>query len=72
MNHLVPFTDHAPALVRAAGERTSYRFFEFFTAIRAGDRARARLGRQAFRHPSGNKRTAALSLRSSCEVPRGH
>jgi hypothetical protein len=31
MNQLVPFTDRAPALV-AAGERASYRFFEFFTA----------------------------------------
>ena len=32
MNQLVPFTDHAPALIAAVGERASYRFFEFFTA----------------------------------------
>ena len=32
MNQLVPFTDRAPALVAAGGERASYRFFEFFTA----------------------------------------
>jgi site-specific recombinase XerD len=32
MNQLVPITDRAPALVAAAGERASYRFFEFFTA----------------------------------------
>jgi hypothetical protein len=33
MNQLVPIiTGRAPALVRAAGERASYRFFEFFTA----------------------------------------
>jgi Phage integrase, N-terminal SAM-like domain len=31
-NQLVAFTDRIPALVAAAGERTSYRFFEFFTA----------------------------------------
>jgi hypothetical protein len=29
---LVPLADRAPALVAAAGERASYRFFEFFTA----------------------------------------
>ena len=29
---LVIFTDRAPALVAAGGERASYRFFEFFTA----------------------------------------
>jgi hypothetical protein len=28
----VAFTDRAPALVAASGERASYRFFEFFTA----------------------------------------
>jgi hypothetical protein len=32
MNQLVPITGRAPALVAAAGERASYRFFEFFTA----------------------------------------
>jgi hypothetical protein len=32
MNQLVAFTDRAPALVAAAGERASYRFLEFFTA----------------------------------------
>jgi hypothetical protein len=32
MNQLVAFTDRAPALIAAAGERASYRFFEFFTA----------------------------------------
>jgi len=32
MNQLVAFADRAPALVAAAGERASYRFFEFFTA----------------------------------------
>jgi site-specific recombinase XerD len=32
MNQLVPITDHTHALVAAAGERASYRFFEFFTA----------------------------------------
>jgi hypothetical protein len=32
MNQLVPFTDHVPPLAAAAGERASYRFFEFFTA----------------------------------------
>jgi hypothetical protein len=32
MNQLVTFTSRAPALASAAGERASYRFFEFFTA----------------------------------------
>jgi hypothetical protein len=32
MNQLVPFTDRAPALIAAVGERASYRFLEFFTA----------------------------------------
>jgi site-specific recombinase XerD len=32
MNRLVPFTDRTHALVAVAGERASYRFFEFFTA----------------------------------------
>jgi hypothetical protein len=32
MNQLVALTDRTPALVAAAGERASYRFFEFFTA----------------------------------------
>ena len=33
MNQLVPiFTDRAPGLIAASGERASYRFFEFFTA----------------------------------------
>ena len=33
MSQLAPISlDHAPALIRAAGERASYRFFEFFTA----------------------------------------
>jgi site-specific recombinase XerD len=32
MNQLVPFTDRAPALIAASGERASYRFLEFFTA----------------------------------------
>jgi site-specific recombinase XerD len=32
MNQLVPFTDRAPALIAAVGERASYHFFEFFTA----------------------------------------
>jgi integrase/recombinase XerD len=33
---------HAPALIAAAGERASYRFFEFFTAqIRNPDTCRA-------------------------------
>jgi len=32
MNQLVPITDRTPTLVAAAGERASYRFFEFFTA----------------------------------------
>jgi len=32
MNQLVAITDRTPALVAAAGERASYRFFEFFTA----------------------------------------
>ena len=32
MNQLVPFIDRSPALIAAAGERASYRFFEFFTA----------------------------------------
>jgi integrase/recombinase XerD len=31
VDQCVPFTDRAPALVAAAGERASYRFFEFFT-----------------------------------------
>jgi site-specific recombinase XerD len=31
-SQIVPFTDRAPALVAATGERASYRFFEFFTA----------------------------------------
>jgi hypothetical protein len=31
VNQLVAFTDRAPALVAALGERASYRFFEFFT-----------------------------------------
>ena len=98
MNQLVPFADRTHALVAAAGERASYRFFEFFTAqiqqpehaarlCARGERilrlicdARctmaqqgrsmqetARGRRQAFRHPSRNKRTAASSPRSSCE-----
>ncbi len=32
MNRFVPFTDRAPALVAASGERAAYRFFEFFSA----------------------------------------
>ena len=33
MSQLTPISfDHAPALIRAAGENASYRFFEFFTA----------------------------------------
>jgi hypothetical protein len=32
MNQLIVFTDRAPALIAAVGERASYRFFEFFTA----------------------------------------
>jgi hypothetical protein len=33
MNRLITLpATHAPALVAAAGERASYRFFEFFTA----------------------------------------
>ena len=33
MSQLAPISfDHAPALISAAGERASYRFFEFFTA----------------------------------------
>ena len=32
MNQLVPFTDRAPTLIAAVGERAFYRFFEFFTA----------------------------------------
>ena len=33
MNQLVLLVaDRAPALIAAAGERASYRFFEFFTA----------------------------------------
>ena len=32
MNQLIVFTDRAPALIAAIGERASYRFFEFFTA----------------------------------------
>jgi hypothetical protein len=33
MNQLAPIaTNRAPALIAAAGERASYRFFEFFTA----------------------------------------
>jgi hypothetical protein len=32
MNQLVVFTQRAPALIAAEGERASYRFFEFFTA----------------------------------------
>src|ERR1019366_7605294 len=32
MNQLVPFTERAPAVIAAVGERASYRFFEFFTA----------------------------------------
>jgi hypothetical protein len=32
MNHLIPFTTHAPALIAAAGERAHTRFLEFFTA----------------------------------------
>jgi hypothetical protein len=32
MNQLVAITDRTPALVAAAGDRASYRFFEFFTA----------------------------------------
>ena len=33
MNHLIPLaTANAPALVTAAGDRTAYRFLEFFTA----------------------------------------
>jgi site-specific recombinase XerD len=32
VNQLIPLTDRAPALVASAGERASYRFFEFFTA----------------------------------------
>jgi hypothetical protein len=50
MNQLVPVTaDRAPALVAAAGARASYRFFEFFTAVKFNRRivslgARAGLG----------------------------
>ena len=29
---LIAFTDRAPALIAAVGDRASYRFFEFFTA----------------------------------------
>ena len=32
MNQLVAFTDRTHVLIAAAGERASYRFFEFFTA----------------------------------------
>jgi hypothetical protein len=32
VNQLIIFTDRAPALVAAVGDRASYRFFEFFTA----------------------------------------
>ena len=33
MNQLVPvIADRVPALIAAGGEKTSYRFFEFFTA----------------------------------------
>ncbi|MGO9004856.1 MAG: tyrosine-type recombinase/integrase [Beijerinckiaceae bacterium] len=33
MNHLVPIiADRVPALIAASGEKTTYRFFEFFTA----------------------------------------
>ncbi|WP_280642937.1 hypothetical protein [Methylocapsa acidiphila] len=32
MNQLVAFTDRAPALIAASGDRAAYRFFEFFTA----------------------------------------
>jgi hypothetical protein len=33
MNQLVPIiADRAPAIIAAAGESASYRFFEFFTA----------------------------------------
>ena len=31
MNQLVPIVARAPALIAVAGERASYRFFEFFT-----------------------------------------
>ena len=46
MNQLVPITaDRAPALVATAGERASYRFFEFFTAnIRNAHTRRAYAG----------------------------
>ena len=32
MTQLIVFTDRAPALIAAVGDRASYRFFEFFTA----------------------------------------
>lgn len=46
MTTLVPvLTDRAPALVAAAGARTSYRFLEFFTAqIRNSNTRRAYAG----------------------------
>jgi hypothetical protein len=32
VNQLVPITERTPALIAAAGNRASYRFFEFFAA----------------------------------------
>jgi hypothetical protein len=41
MNQLVAITDRTPALVAAAGDRASYRFFEFFTAQKHAPRLAA-------------------------------
>ena len=70
MNHLVPFTDRAPALVAADGARASYRFFEFFTAQHSQPAHPPRLcarGRRILRLASRARRNATHSHR---ERPR--
>jgi hypothetical protein len=60
---------------RGAYARAAKEFFDWLAARvvptpqqwRSAQEIARVLGRQAFRHPSRNKRTAALSLRSSCE-----
>jgi hypothetical protein len=57
MNQLVPITDRAPALVAAAGERASYRFFEFFTAQIRNPNTRRAYARAAVGFSSSTRST---------------
>jgi hypothetical protein len=45
MNELVPITAHAPALVRAAGQRAQICFWEFFVSNIRNPHARRASGR---------------------------